>query len=90
MHGRSDTQPHSAGIISLIATLDLVVQSKSNGSVLPVAFYGFDNPHHILRLVKHLVVDLRIGQRAVVAQRLQGSRTDVKLSADLLVVHPAV
>ena len=56
----------------------------------PFTLYRLDDAHHVLRFVKHLVVNLRISQRAVVAQRLQGSRTDVELSADFLVVHPPV
>ena len=32
--------------------------------------------------------DLRVSQRAVVAERLQSTRTDAQLLADLLVIHP--
>ena len=32
--------------------------------------------------------DLRVSQRTVVAERLQGAWTDTQLLADLLVVHP--
>lgn len=44
-------------IISLIATLDLV-DNLSSRQTFSSVFYGFDDAHHILRLVKHLVVDL--------------------------------
>ena len=56
--------------------------------ILTSVLYKADDALDILRLVENLVPYLRVSQRAVIAERLQGSRTDAQLLADLLVVHP--
>lgn len=77
-------------------TMDLVVQSFGAGSdAFP--FQGRpsaallddgDDALHILRTVIHLAHDLRIAQRAVAAQGLQGTGTDLKDAAHLRAVQP--
>ena len=51
---------------------------------------GDKHPLDVRFLVKNLSAQLVVGYHPVVTQRLQGSRTDVELSAYLLVVHPPV
>ena len=58
-------------------------------SILAPVLHEPDNTLNILRLVENLMSDLRVSQCSVIAERLQGTRTDAQLLADFLVVHPA-
>ena len=62
--------------------------SASPSDILAPVLHKMDDTLHVLRLVENLVSDLRVSQRSVVAERLQGAGTDAQLLADFLVVHP--
>ena len=59
-------------------------------SILAPVLHEPDNTLNILRLVENLMSDLRVSQCSVIAERLQGTRTDAQLLADFLVVHSLV
>ena len=77
--------------------MDLVVQliclysvsHSPTGCILSSVLHELDNTQYVFRLVENLMPYLGVSQRPVVAKRLQGSRTDTKLLADILIVTPA-